>query len=105
MPAGTKPLMLIMYADKTKLSTFGTQKGYPWVVALANLDDHVRNGIGLGAATVIGWLPVVRAQEYAVSLLSLIGMIHRLNESRKRKESLAGRILSVLFGTRARSSS
>lgn len=49
-----------MYADKTKLSTFGTQKGYPWVVSLCNLDDRIRFSTGPGASTVVGWLPVVR---------------------------------------------
>ena len=60
IPDGGTPFGFIIYADKTKLSSFGTQKGYPWVVALCNLDESVRSGAGPGASAVVGWLPVAR---------------------------------------------
>lgn len=51
--------MIILYADKTRLSTFGTVKGYPVIVRIANLLVHVRNGDGPGRGCMVGWLPVV----------------------------------------------
>jgi len=53
-------LGFILYADKTKLSTFGTAKGYPVVARLANLPTEIRNGQGIGGGYVVGWLPVVK---------------------------------------------
>ncbi len=37
IPEGSKPLCLILYANKTKLLSFGTAKGYPVIVRCANL--------------------------------------------------------------------
>lgn len=59
LPPGAKPLAFILYADKTKLSTFGTMKGYPVIARLANLPTEIRNGEGIGGGYVVGWLPVV----------------------------------------------
>ncbi|KAJ7587834.1 hypothetical protein C8J56DRAFT_786443 [Mycena floridula] len=59
LPPGAKPLLFIFYADKNKLSTFGTEKGYPVVARLGNLLGDVRNGAGIGKGEVVGWLPVV----------------------------------------------
>ena len=53
-------LCLELYADKTKLSSFGTQKGYPVMARILNLPVGIRNGDGFGGARVVGWLPVVR---------------------------------------------
>ena len=53
-----KPLMFILYADKSKLSTHGTQKGYPVVGRIANFHIALRNGEGLGGGQVVGWLPI-----------------------------------------------
>ncbi len=54
-----KPLGLIVWADKNKLSTFGTQKGHPIVVRLSNIDAVVRNGLGVGGGRVVGMVPMV----------------------------------------------
>ena len=51
--------MLSVYADKSKLSTFGTQKGYPVIARCANLPVEIRNGNGLGGGRIVGWLPIV----------------------------------------------
>jgi hypothetical protein len=59
LPVGAKPIGIILYADKTKLSSFGTQMGYPIVARLANLPTEIRNGRGLGGGSVVGWLPIV----------------------------------------------
>ncbi|KAG2155159.1 uncharacterized protein EDB93DRAFT_1239411 [Suillus bovinus] len=42
LPPDAKPLAFILYADKTRLSSFGTVKGYPVVVGY-----------------IVGWLPIV----------------------------------------------
>ncbi|KAK7438754.1 hypothetical protein VKT23_017884 [Stygiomarasmius scandens] len=59
LPMDSKPFFIILYADKNKLSTFGTQKGYPVIARCANLPSHIRNGTGVGGGRVVGWLPVV----------------------------------------------
>jgi hypothetical protein len=59
IPEGGKPLGLILYADKTKLSSFGTEQGYPVVARCANLPTSIRNGEGYGGGRVVGWLPIV----------------------------------------------
>ncbi|KAG2114673.1 uncharacterized protein F5147DRAFT_743848 [Suillus discolor] len=54
-----KPLVFILYADKNKLSTFGTAKGYPIVACIANLPVHIHNGNTTpGGGCVVGWLPI-----------------------------------------------
>ncbi|KAG1863490.1 hypothetical protein C8R48DRAFT_748092 [Suillus tomentosus] len=60
LPPDAKPLAFILYADKSKLSSFGTQKGYPIIARIANLPVHIRNGnTALGGGRVVGWLPIV----------------------------------------------
>ncbi|KAJ2932117.1 hypothetical protein H1R20_g4995, partial [Candolleomyces eurysporus] len=59
LPPGAAPFMIILYADKTKLSSMGTKKGYPVYVRCANLPSHIRNGEGLGGGQMIGWLPII----------------------------------------------
>ncbi|KAG1838317.1 hypothetical protein F4604DRAFT_1997182 [Suillus subluteus] len=66
LPPGGKPLAFILYADKTRLSSFGTVKGYPVVARLANLPTGIRNGRGVGSGYVVGWLPIVEEdKDYA----------------------------------------
>ncbi|KAF9019316.1 hypothetical protein BDP27DRAFT_1439933 [Rhodocollybia butyracea] len=50
MPEGlhAKPFFIILYADKNKLSSFGTEKGYPVIARCANLPQDMRNGVWLG---------------------------------------------------------
>ncbi|KAG1847898.1 hypothetical protein F4604DRAFT_1883959 [Suillus subluteus] len=52
------PFCFILYADKTKLSSHGTVKGFV-VVRCANLPVDIRNGEGFGGGRVVGWLPIV----------------------------------------------
>ncbi|TFK27784.1 hypothetical protein FA15DRAFT_635076 [Coprinopsis marcescibilis] len=59
LPAGATPLCIILYADKTQLSSFGTAKGHPVYAKIANLPAHIRNGNGIGGGRVVGWLPIV----------------------------------------------
>ena len=61
----------MVYADKTKLSTFGTKKGYPVIARCANLPTKIRNGTGLGGGRVVGWLPVVSSTAFIVFILFL----------------------------------
>ena len=51
---------LELYADKTRLSSFGTEQGYPVMARIVNLPVEIRNSSGIGGARVIGWLPLVR---------------------------------------------
>ena len=59
IPAGSTPFGFIIYADKTKLSSFGTEKGYPVLARCASLPIEIRNGTGTGGSALIGWLPLV----------------------------------------------
>lgn len=52
-------LCLELYADKTRLASFGTKQGYPVMARILNLPVGMRNGNGIGGARVVGWLPVV----------------------------------------------
>ncbi|KAH9858046.1 hypothetical protein C2E23DRAFT_719166 [Lenzites betulinus] len=62
LPFPQKPLILILYADKTKLSSFGTAKGYPVIARCGNLPVDIRNGEGPGGGRVVGWLPIVEEE-------------------------------------------
>ncbi|KAJ7176117.1 hypothetical protein C8R43DRAFT_1084647 [Mycena crocata] len=53
----------IIYADKAKLSSFGTQKGYPIVARLANVVIGLRNSNNWGGGQIVGWLPVIPENE------------------------------------------
>ncbi|KAI0739985.1 hypothetical protein C8Q80DRAFT_1222134 [Daedaleopsis nitida] len=59
IPRGGKPFGLIVYSDKSKLSSFGTAKAHPVVVRCANLPAAIRNSTGPGGGRIIGWLPIV----------------------------------------------
>ncbi|KAG1838007.1 hypothetical protein F4604DRAFT_1885610 [Suillus subluteus] len=63
LPLGAKPLAYILYVDKTKLSSFGTAKGYPVYTRLANLPTAIQNGRGEGSGYVVGWLPIVKDEK------------------------------------------
>ncbi|TFK58364.1 hypothetical protein BDN72DRAFT_751716, partial [Pluteus cervinus] len=58
-----KPICILLYSDKTKLSTFGSQMGWPILAQLMNLPSHIRNGNGLGGARIVGWLPIHKDDE------------------------------------------
>lgn len=55
------PFPLIAYSDKAALSSFGTVKGYPFIVRLLNLHSDIRNGTGIGGGLIVGFIPIVRA--------------------------------------------
>lgn len=64
-----KLLGITLYADKTNLSSFGTTQAYPIMAQLVQLPQDVRNGKGLGATQVVGWIPIVSLP--FISILSL----------------------------------
>ncbi|EIW80027.1 hypothetical protein CONPUDRAFT_58076 [Coniophora puteana RWD-64-598 SS2] len=53
------PFAIVLYADKTRLSSAGNVQGYPVVARCANLPADIRNGKGSGGGYVVGWLPIV----------------------------------------------
>ncbi|KAG0696460.1 hypothetical protein DFH29DRAFT_984607 [Suillus ampliporus] len=63
LPEGAKTLAFILYADKTKLSSFGTVRGYPVVARLANLPTDIHNGQGIGGGYIVGWLLIVKEEK------------------------------------------
>ncbi|KAG1895997.1 uncharacterized protein F5891DRAFT_1280887 [Suillus fuscotomentosus] len=67
LPPDAKPLAFILYAHKSKLSSFGSQKGYPIIAHIDNLLVHICNSnTALGGGHVVGWLPIiVEDQEHA----------------------------------------
>src|SRR5260370_20032112 len=52
-------LLVLYYSDKSKLSSFGTMKGWPVLVCALTLPHEVQNGRGQGGACLVGWLPYV----------------------------------------------
>jgi hypothetical protein len=52
-------LAFILYADKTKLSSFGTAMGYPVYGRIGNFNVSIRNTNGFGGGELVGWLPIV----------------------------------------------
>ena len=62
---GQKPILITIYSDGAKLSSFGRQKGHPVIVSLANLDSSIRNGNGHGSAAIVGWMPTVGSSLHA----------------------------------------
>ncbi|RDX39862.1 hypothetical protein OH76DRAFT_1367092 [Lentinus brumalis] len=63
LPEDGYAVAFILYADKTRLSSFGSQKGYPIVARLANIDAEIRNGDGYGGGQVVGFLPIVEDED------------------------------------------
>ncbi|TEB21519.1 hypothetical protein FA13DRAFT_1580538, partial [Coprinellus micaceus] len=63
LPKGAFPICLVLYADKTKLSTFGTAKAYPVYVRCTNLPASLRNGKGLAGGWMVGWLPILPEEQ------------------------------------------
>ena len=61
-------LFVIVYADKSHLSSFETAKGSPVIACLANLPDHFWNGEDVGGGKIVGWLFIQ---------LSITGQSHR----------------------------
>ncbi|KAH6873590.1 hypothetical protein BKA70DRAFT_1379131 [Coprinopsis sp. MPI-PUGE-AT-0042] len=59
LPNNAGIFCIIIHADKTKLSSFGTAKGYLVYARCGNLPLHIRNGHGNGALRLVGWLPIV----------------------------------------------
>ncbi|KAG2034084.1 hypothetical protein BDR03DRAFT_993845 [Suillus americanus] len=60
LPLDAKPLVFILYADKNKLLSFGSQKGYPIIACIVNLPVHIRNSnTTVGGGRVVGWLPII----------------------------------------------
>ena len=42
-----------------KLSSFGTDMGYPVYARIGNLDIELCNSNGIGGGELVGWLPIV----------------------------------------------
>ena len=59
LPKGVYPICLVLYANKTKLSTFGTAKAYPVYVWCANLPASLHNRKSLAGGWMVGLLPIV----------------------------------------------
>lgn len=59
LPRNSCPICIFVYADRARLSSFGTAKAYPVMIALGNLPMELRNGVGVGGARTVGWLPIV----------------------------------------------
>ena len=59
LPEDSKLLCILLYADKTRLSSFGTAKAHPVIARCANLPIEIRNGEEFDGGRVVGWLPIV----------------------------------------------
>ncbi|KAF9480048.1 hypothetical protein BDN70DRAFT_878082 [Pholiota conissans] len=78
LPAGSSPFCIILYADKTRLSSFGTEKGYPVLARCANLPVSMRNGEGVGGGRLIGWLPIPEEEALESGKLAFINLKRKI---------------------------
>ena len=98
LPPEGKPLLISVYADKSKLSSFGTQKGYPVIARCANLPVEIRNGNGLGGGRVVGWLPIVCFNIYFFFCFSCLRISLRLKKMQLNLENSTMSASNVLSG-------
>ena len=59
LPPGAVPFFIMVYANKNRLSSFGTAKGYPAIAVCAHLPILIRNGERCGKRVCVGWFPIV----------------------------------------------
>ncbi|KAJ8468399.1 hypothetical protein ONZ45_g17255 [Pleurotus djamor] len=59
LPENGTPFFVMVYADKSKLSSFGAQKAYPVIARCVNLYSDVRNSREIGSGACVGWFPIV----------------------------------------------
>lgn len=59
LPPNAKPLCYVFYADKTKLSSTGNEKGHPFTGKIVNFGADIYNSNGPAGAQIFGWLPIV----------------------------------------------
>ena len=90
--SSSKIFPLIVYADKSKISSFGTQKGYPVVARCGLLPVAICNGTGLGGGAVVGWLPVVCSSLFILVLFDCF----TLNRYQKLRKIMGSRYLPTL---------
>ena len=76
-------MALILYADKTKLSSFGVAMGYPVYARIGNFDVDIRNTNGFGGGELVGWLPIVG--HYPRLPVEIADIICRSRKTRPRK--------------------
>ncbi|KAH6880256.1 hypothetical protein BKA70DRAFT_1126649 [Coprinopsis sp. MPI-PUGE-AT-0042] len=76
LPEGGVPFCIILYADKTKLSTLGTAKGYPVYARDANLPIEIRNSDGLAGGRMVALLPIVPEDADKTGKTSFVNFKH-----------------------------
>ncbi|KAF8836532.1 hypothetical protein BDN67DRAFT_910989, partial [Paxillus ammoniavirescens] len=59
LPENGVPFTLILYANKTHLSSLGKVKVYPVIAHCGNLPVEIRNMNGIGGGCLVGLLPIV----------------------------------------------
>ena len=90
IPEGGNPLCFILYADKTKLSSFGMTKGYLVTACCVNLPTVIWNGNGFGSGHVVGWLPVVQFHFFIPwSIWTFIEIAEDLKEEKRKHSSIS----------------
>ncbi|KAI0086723.1 hypothetical protein BDY19DRAFT_959866, partial [Irpex rosettiformis] len=58
-----KPFAIILWADTSKLSTFGTQKGHFIIARAGNLPEFIRNGSSIGGGRIVGFVPLIANED------------------------------------------
>ena len=66
---------LELYTDKTRFSSFGTEKEYPVMARIVNLPVGICDSNSIGGAQVVGCLPVVRSKYMFLPSLDLILLV------------------------------
>lgn len=96
LPPGAKALALILYSDKSRLSSFRKERAYPVIACLGNLPVEIRNSDGPGGGKIVAWLPVVSIIYFLMNYnLTWIFRYQRKQEKRVLTRSLS--TTSVIF--------
>ncbi|KAK0492346.1 hypothetical protein EDD18DRAFT_1358011 [Armillaria luteobubalina] len=78
LPGGAKVFCFIIYADKTRLSSFGIAQAYPVVACCGNLPIKIQNRNGVSGGRVVRWLPVIKEEAKFKKKVYYIDFKHRV---------------------------
>ncbi|KAJ3536941.1 hypothetical protein NM688_g6767 [Phlebia brevispora] len=62
LPKRGIPFAIYLYADETRLSSFGSQQGYPIIMRFPQLDSKLSNGSAYGGGMIVGFLPILKGK-------------------------------------------
>jgi len=71
---------ILFYSDKSKLSSFGSVKGWPVLTCALPLPLNIRNSKGHGGVCLVGWLPYVGSSSICCPFYSNVFQVDEESE-------------------------